>query len=83
MRNDFPLLSPCCIHLFQRKMISLGEQPSDITGRPVRVDAPLLHQKLVDGFAIAENNDGGRADFQAENGTIFLSPCAKSVAIGK
>ena len=78
MRDDLTLFSPCRVHLLNSDMIALGKKIPNISFRPIRIDTSFLYKKLMNGFAIAENNDVGRPKLEGEDRTIFFSPFTES-----
>ena len=78
MGDDLTLFSPCRIHLLDSNMIAFGKKVPDVRFWPIRIDASLLYEKLMNGFAIAKNNNVGRPKFEGEYRTIFFSPFTES-----
>lgn len=79
MGNNFALFPPDRVHLLNSDMITLGKEIANIGLGPIRVNTSLFNKKLMDGLAIAKNNDIGRSEFQSEDGTVDLSPLTKSI----
>jgi hypothetical protein len=73
VRDDLALLAPRVVHLLQ------GEEVADIARRSVGVDAAFLYEKLVDGLAVAKNDNARVADLEAEDRTVLLGPLEESV----
>jgi hypothetical protein len=64
MRNYFPFLAPEIIHLMQCYHVALSQQVTNISVWSIRVDVAPLVQKLMNGFAITQNNHVSRAEFE-------------------
>ena len=62
--DDLALIPPGGVHLLEGEVVALGEQVSDVAGGPVREDAPLLDEERVDGLAVTQDDDAGRADLE-------------------